>query len=117
MDNVREGSSGTLTITLKQHDGIPIPKVSLETLTLTLYDVETDQVINSRSGVNIFDAHGCTVADDGTATLSLTPADNVVIDRNRPYGEPEIHAALVKFTAAVNIAGNAELRFTVERVR
>lgn len=116
MADVRENSSSVINFVLKQADESPLPKASLLTLKLKLYNVATGAVINSRDNVDILDVNGGTVNADGTGTLSLAAADNPVNDASLAPGHVEEHAAVIKFTATSNVAGSGVHTFTVEKI-
>lgn len=116
MTNVREGASSQLTFSVRDSSGVLIPKASLLTLTLKLYDVDTLGVINSRNYTSVFDVNGGVVNTDGTGTVTLAAADNPIMNSNRLIGEMEVHGAVLKFTASGGASGNAELRFNVQRI-
>jgi hypothetical protein len=116
---VRESSSARLTATIKDETETAIPAASIDTLTLLLYDQRTeldspgstDAVINSRNRQNILNANGCTASSSGAVVLTLTPADNVIV--NTGYSS-ERHVALFEWTYAAGLkAGKEEVLLDV----
>lgn len=76
---VTEGSSRELTATLKDHTGAAIPADSVSTLTATIKDLATGEVINSRDEQNVKNANGGTLdATSGAFALILGPDDNAI---------------------------------------
>lgn len=75
---INEGSSASYTAFLCDADGIAIPLVDISAMTLTLKDVATGAVINSRNAHNILNTNNVTyVYYDGEIT-SATSADPIV---------------------------------------
>lgn len=111
--HVRESSTARLTATLKDETETAIPAASINTLTLLLYDQLTElaspgstgAVINSRNRVNILNANGCTATSSGGVTLTLTPADNVIVNTGE---SSERHVALFEWTYAAGLKGGKE---------
>lgn len=95
---VQAGESSDIVATFKDMDGAAIVKANLVSLTATLYDVESDTVINSRDDQNVLDANNGTVATDGTLTLKLGPTDNAIINSRTRVGFTEQHVLLFKWT-------------------
>lgn len=88
-DPVVETTSCLLTGTITSDDGVTgfVPT----TCTLTLYDVTSGSIINSRSGVSIISS----VAAGGVLSLALGILDNVLVDSTK---EREWHRALIVWT-------------------
>lgn len=76
---IDEGESCNVTAVPKDMAGAAIAKANLATLTATLVDENTGDVINSRDAQSVLDANGGTVASDGTLTLRLQPADSAIV--------------------------------------
>src|SRR5262245_50562898 len=82
-ETMLEGSTGFYTFTIDQDVAF------LTALTLTLYDMDTLAIINTRENQNVLNANGCTVTTDPgtplvtTITLEITPADNVILNSHR----------------------------------
>jgi len=93
---VDEGESAVITATLVDIGNAPIVKAAIQTLTLTLVNASDLSVINGRSNQDILDANDGTVAEDGTVTLKLGPADNPVVG-TAEYGI-EDHYATMRWT-------------------
>lgn len=110
---VREASSARLTATIKDETETAIPAVSLSTLTLLLYDQQTEldspgstaAIINSRNRIDILNANGCIVDSSGNLTLTLSPADNVIVNTGE---SSERHVALFEWTYAAGLKGGKE---------
>jgi predicted outer membrane repeat protein len=66
-------------------------------ITATLRDTRTGTVINGRDEQNVLNDNGGALAADGTFTLSLGTADNVVVTPGR-VGELEEHTLSLQVT-------------------
>jgi hypothetical protein len=76
---VAEGTTATLTWTLKDDKGVVVPLASLQTLVWTHYDERSRAIVNGRNAVNVKNANGGTVnATTGECSLVLTELDNVL---------------------------------------
>ena len=83
---------------------------AIDTCTLTLYERESETIINGRNGSNIKNANGGTIDTEGLA-LVLANADNALVDPNINH---EVHIALIQWTwSSSTKAGAKELRLTV----
>jgi hypothetical protein len=81
MQTINERTNHRYQVTLKDHAGQPVTLASLTALTLTLYDVVTGGVINSRENQNIKNANGGTFgAGDGLLTMDFVAADTPIVN-------------------------------------
>lgn len=81
-------------------DSVPpvvIPAASLTTLTMTLRDVNTKAIINSRDKQDILNVNGVTVDSSGNLTWEATPADSPIIGVLK-NGQTEQHEAQIVWT-------------------
>lgn len=107
---IAEESSAKISGTLDDLDGTGFKP---ETLTLTLYDQATGEVINSRDAQSILDANGGTVSSAGAFELTLSPDDNVIVGS----GRRETHVALIAWTWDSGAKeGRAEVHITIENL-
>lgn len=113
LPEVNAGATARLTITLTDYAGTSVPLASLSTLTLSVYDEDTDTACNGIDGTNIKNANGGTITDGG-GYVDIAAATNAMVSTT---AEVETHVALVKFTTTGGLAGNDSLRFNVRRVR
>lgn len=114
---VQEGESCDITGTFQNGD-TAIAKSALGTVTLTLYDERTSEVINSRNDQDILDANGGSITDAGVLTLKLQADDNVVCG-SIAAGRTEPHIARIKFTwtdGELTRTGIQEFRLRVEKL-
>lgn len=116
-EEVAEGGSCRLTGTLTDEAGAPVTLAGLQTLKLWLYDADTGTPISvARTNQDIKNANGGTVgATDGSFSLALGPADNVLMDATK---RAEWHVAFVKWTYNGGAGvGEKEIAFRVTALR
>lgn len=97
---IAEGGTARYSGTLTQEDGeTAVGASALEYLKLTLRDIATGKIINSRSAQDVLNLHNVTVGEDGRLTWTLTPEDNVFVRTNPPGtdGEQELHEAVFEW--------------------
>lgn len=80
---VLERTSARYSGTLKDELGNVVPGANLTALLLTLYDLETGTVLNSRSAQNVLNANGVTVDGSGVVVWLMDPADNAIVTTGR----------------------------------
>lgn len=113
-----EGGTGKYTGTLTQEDGETIvPGSVLDSLTLTLKDITTGQVINSRNAQNVLNANNVTVDENGLLTWTLLPADLPFLRKNPPPfdSDVEVHIAVFEWTWNNTKAGRKKVFILVEK--
>lgn len=117
---VQQGESSNVVISFQGTDGADIVKANLISLTATLFDLRSNDVINSRDGQNVLDANNGTVATDGTLTLRLGPLDNVIVNTGTPVGGNETHCVVFVWTwndgVEPRTGKSGQLGMKVERV-
>lgn len=94
---VDEGESMNLVVNF-HFDGQDFSQAAILSLELTLYDLNTLQVINDRQDQDIKDANGGSLDADGTLTLELDGDDNPVLAEEPLPGWVEEHVARIKWT-------------------
>jgi len=95
-----EGSTALVQITFKDELGVD---ANPDTATYTLYNRATGAVINSRTAVSI-------TGSTATRTITLTPADNAIIDTTLQLEE---HRIFITFTYGGGKTGTAEIQIVV----
>lgn len=91
---IAEKTSAKITAVVQDEDGNGISSGSLDTLTLTLYQKDTDNYINSRNKQNVLNANGVTVDASGNLAWEMSPEDTQIVGS----GNGEIHVALFEWT-------------------
>ena len=115
---VNEKTSFQYTATLKDEAGIVIAATDLTTLTVTLYDVASGDIINTQTDTDIKNANNGTVhATSGLLTWVAKPADNPIVGTSIDVGATEEHIALFEWTYnSGNDAGKHELHINVKQL-
>jgi len=108
----KEQNTARYTAVIKDETGAAVSVVSIVTLTLTLYDKDTETILNSRNGQNVLNLNGVTVDINGALVWILEPGDNAIVNDAKAY---EDHVALFAFTYGVGgaKAGTWEVLLTV----
>lgn len=84
------------------------------TLVLTLYDLESDIIINSRNAQNVLDQNGVVVASNGGLVWTVSPLDMIILDSTK---DEETHIALFEWTWASGVkAGAYEIEIVVKNM-
>ena len=76
---INERTSSRYTATLTDETGAAIDGTALDTATLTLSDVATGTVLNSRTAQNVKNANGVTISAGGALVWVLDPADTAIV--------------------------------------
>jgi hypothetical protein len=105
-----EGATALIEGKLVDAPGDPIDGTALTTLTLTLYDEDTDEIINSRDDSDIKNTGGGSVDASGNFSLLLAPADMPIQTSSK---RREQHIALVEWSYPTGNKGAQEFAFTV----
>lgn len=93
--SIKEKETGTYSFTLKDESGAAVAAASLTTATLTLYEPESGQIVNSRTGQNVLNLNNVTIDADGKVAWSIQLADVTLLDAARAS---EVHRALFFFS-------------------
>lgn len=110
-----EGKTAFITAELVDQADLPIVKANINALTLTLYDMATLGLINSRDNQNILDTNGGSLhATDGTLTIELSPLDMVIVSALNPPPRYEHHVARIEWTYNTTRKGSCDIEFRVE---
>lgn len=92
---VGEAATAILRGTIRDAAGTALPGSAIGALTLTLYELRTGSILNSRNAVSIKNANGGTIDSNGDLTLTLSPADNAMLTQAVAH---ETHVALIRWT-------------------
>tara|TARA_R100001132_G_scaffold8792_1_gene8422 strand:- start:488 stop:1084 length:597 start_codon:yes stop_codon:yes gene_type:complete len=77
-----EGSTAFYRAAFTDEDGVRINSADIDSITLTLYDVDSGAIINSRDSQSVHDANGGTYAFSNASITDATNADPIVITSN-----------------------------------
>lgn len=96
---VKQTSSATWTGYIKDASGAAIASADIDSMTMTLYDKSSGEVINDREDQSILDENDVTVhATSGLVTWELQPEDNIIVSTTLEERKAEEHIALVIVT-------------------
>ena len=96
-DDIMEKTTVKITATVEDENGNGIAAAGLDTLTLTLYSLEDDTIINSRDAQDVLNANGVTLGGGGNLVWTVTPADTIIADTTL---KAERHRAVFEWTYA-----------------
>ena len=109
---IEEQSSSTYRGTLKDDAGTLVP--SLDSLTLTLWDEESGNVVNARNGQDILNANGGSF-NSGLLTFAVTPPDTTIVDATK---EMEFRRMTLTFVWNAGLGQKTHaVRFPVRNLR
>lgn len=90
--SVVERTNATYSATMKDADDIAVPLSAITAATITLKDVETGTVINSRDAQNVLNTNNVTIhATSGLLTWNIQAADQFIVTAGV---EHELHRAV-----------------------
>lgn len=118
---IAEGGVGVYSGVLTQEDGVtPVPGVSITGLKLTLTDLRTRAVINSRNEQNVLNANNVTldvVGSTGELSWELQAADTPFLQLDPPpeEGQVEIHQAILEWNWGADKVGKKKIFILVEK--
>ena len=115
--SILQTQTGVYSFTVTDELDAHLPVGSITAFTITYYDRETKQILNSRQDQNALNLNGVAVATSGcvtTATWTLTPLDTIIYDSRR---ETEYHIALFQWTWSLGAKSKArEVQIPIEQV-
>lgn len=113
---VTEGNSVIYTAILKDAAGVVLPLASIDSITLTLYDVATGTIINSRTAQDVLNTNQVTIhATSGLLTWSALPADMAIVG-TPDAGDVETHVALFECVYSTTKGLNHEVTIYVQQL-
>ena len=111
---VGERTTSYITAVIRDQNGDPISGGSLNSLTLTLYNVDTaNTIINTVDDVNILNVGRGVVDTNGNVTIELLLLDNQLVDVTKSF---ETHRALIEWTWGNTRQGRHEVEFLVQNM-
>tara|TARA_Y100000004_G_C8799106_1_gene362588 strand:- start:156 stop:548 length:393 start_codon:yes stop_codon:yes gene_type:complete len=114
---VEEKTTARYKVILSDELGAVIPLSDMTTIILTLYDVYTGTIINSRNAQNVKNTNNVTYTEAGLLTWTLQPNDNIIVSSDVRTNSYEKHIALFEFTWDSGAkAGKHELEFQVRQL-
>lgn len=97
-DRILEKTTPQITAIIQDEDGAAIPAASLDTLTLTLYNLSDSEktIINSRNAQDVLNTNNVTVDSSGNLIWFVQSLDTAIIGSR----ERERHRAVFEWTYA-----------------
>lgn len=114
--DVIQDTSGKYSATLLDEEGVGVDAADLDTVTLTLYDTATEDIVNEREEQNILNTNQVEIDTLGNLEWNWLPEDMPLL--NEISRTPEVHTAL--FTFIWNSGASQllhEVSFRINRVR
>jgi hypothetical protein len=117
-----EGVSPLLTAQLADETGARVPLAMITTLTLTLHDLLTSTIINTRDRIDVLNANGATVVETTVGGVEVTlltwqgePDDTLLTETERTDNPAVVsRVALIEYTwSAGTRAGRHQIIFEV----
>lgn len=93
-----ENTTAVYAAVVEDEDGNGIPAAAINTMVLTLYDVSSDAIINSRDGQDVLNVNNVTVDASGNLAWTMQPADNAISSETIKPNVKEHHRALFEWT-------------------
>lgn len=103
---VNQESSAKLTATFTDEAGASV--TSMDSIKLTIYDSETDSIINSRDGSDITSSFSA-----GTLAFTFLPADMAMVGTGNTF---EKHIVLIEWNYATTKKGKDEIELNIKRM-
>lgn len=109
-----ERSTAVYRATIGDELEVPISGASLTTLTVTVYDLTTGNIVNGRNNQDVLNKKGVTVDAAGRLAWQLDPADTGLVSQTNLQ---EIRVALFTWTWGDPVkTGRYEVRFTIKNL-
>jgi len=90
------GDSAQWSSTFRDQAGVPIASALITSITLTLYDLKTGQIINGRNAVTVQNTNGGSIhATSGLFTMTFSPGDSAIVTTTEAE---EHHEAIIQVT-------------------
>ncbi len=106
---IPERTTQRITFTVQDESAVAIPGANLTTLTVTLYDQDTEAIINSVDDRDILNTGGGTVDSSGNGVWTMDPADNQIVGAK----DIEFHIALFEWTYGATGQGRQTVKLEV----
>ncbi len=96
---VLESQTGIYTATLKDENNDPIASADVSSITMTVIEEESGNVVNSRNSQNVFNTNNCTLGDtDGLFTWNIQTGDTDIVNDGTATDEYEYHLVTIIVT-------------------
>jgi hypothetical protein len=107
-------STQLYTAIIEDQAGAPIPAAALTTLTMTLLDYATGQVVNNVNAQNILNTDRGVIDAQGNLTVTLRPLDTAIFGPALPAGQLQYRSIVFDWTYnSGNSTGRHEFDFAI----
>ena len=113
-EEILEERTGLYEMDLLKEDGAGFTPGEISTLTITYYDLDTLEIINSRDFQDCLNLNNVTLANDGHLTWEIQITDSIIIDSRK-----ELEQHIVLFTWGWDSgarAGSHEIQFPIRNL-
>lgn len=97
-DQIWEETTGDFDAIVRDEDGAAIAQASLTTITLTLRNYKTGEIINSRNAQSVNNTNNVTIDSSGNLLWLIQEEDTVIFDESLEFGDKEEHVAEFVYT-------------------
>lgn len=87
---VAEQTTQVIRIFVTDRTGALVPSMAYDSITVTLREEQTGEIINNRNGQNALNANGFTLPEDGVIEWKLSTDDTAIVGPTR-VGQAERH--------------------------
>jgi hypothetical protein len=113
-----EDQSAAVTCTVLDENDAAVALAAMDSIKMTLYAVDSNEVINSRSAQDVKNTNNCTYhATSGLFTWTMQTADNDIKDTKVDAADPERHRAVVRFVFSTTKAFTHTFIIDVFRIK
>ena len=115
--DIDEKTYGSVTATLTSDGSTAIPLSSVDSITMTLIEEQTGDVINSREAQDVLNTNNCTLdSTSGLFTWAVQTADTAIVGNTR-VGDREHHIATFSIVWSTTNQMNFEIALHVLNLR
>ena len=123
MDKVNEESTGLIGAILYDENGNAVAQASINGFTVTLFERESGDVVNSRTAIDLYDSGSwnavsgmkATVDSDGNCTIRLAADDNQLVS-DSDEGEVHVIQITITTTGSLPVTINQEIEYYVQNL-
>lgn len=101
--NCQEESWFRLEATITDEDGNPITSAMIDSLVVTIVEVNSGDIVNGRDNQNVLNSNGGTLDDmTGLFSFQVVPDDTAIVNSSTLIGNVEEHLATFSLTWNTN---------------
>lgn len=115
---INEKTAAPLTATLKGNSSTPITLAQIDSIEMTLIEVRSGDIINSRQKQDVLNANDCTMhATSGLFTWNVQVEDTTISNSGTQIGKQEQHLATITVTWDTTKQMHFEILLLVKNLR